>query len=420
MKTIWRVYRDAYRGLPREVWLLSTVLLINRAGSMVLTFLTLYLTQQLGYGLAVAGQVLSVYGMGHLAGAFAGGWLCDRLGALRIQFLSLLLSGFGYLALEHVRSLPAIFLVTFFVATTAESFRPANAAALAAFSPPHLRTRAVALNRMALNLGFSIGPAVGGWLATFDYSWLFRVDGVTCVLSAFLLKALFGNLHHAGVEDPDAAAAEPELHPLRDRTFLAFVGLMFFFTMAFFQCWSTYPVYLNEVYGLNEARFGLLMMTNALMILAFEMLITRRVEGLRPMTIIGAGAFLSTLGLAVLPLGAGMGMAMVSIVILTVGEMLVLPMAGGWVANRAGAVHRGKYMGIYTMAWGLGFVFGPSAGSWIYQAAGPDRLWWLVGLAGAGIWLGCEVLGRFLRRPRYVSQQTASPTAISPSSSTSP
>ena len=398
MKKLLDLYLDAFRGLPREVWFLSAVLFVNRIGTMVLTFLTLYLTQELGWSLTLAGQVLSVYGVGHLAGAWAGGWLCDRVGALRIQFASLLLSGLGMFALEQLRSSFGVMIATLFIATTAESFRPANGAALAAFSPPRLRTRAVALNRMALNLGFSVGPAVGGWLAMHNYSLIFWVDGATCILAALLLKGLFPESPKTAVEDTATATAAPELHPLKDWGFLAFLGLVVLLTLAFFQGWSTFPVFLNQFYGLAESQFGLLMTLNALLILAFEMLLTRRAEGFKPLSVVGAGTFLFGLGMVILLLGDSWPLAVISVVIWTTGEMLAAPAAGGWVANRAGPAHRGKYMGLYTMAWGLGFILAPTGGAWIYQHLGPTVLWLATGLLGAVTWIGFELLDRGLRR----------------------
>ncbi len=396
MKIILNIYLDAFRGLPRDVWLLSAVLLVNRAGTMVLTFMTLYLTQELGWSLTLAGQILSIYGVGHLSGALIGGWMCDRVGALRIQFLSLLLSGIGFLVLEHLRSVSSVMIATLLVATAAEAFRPANGAALAAFSPPHLRTRAVALNRVALNLGFSLGPAIGGWLAMKDYGLLFRFDGATCIVAAFLLAALFYRRQPVVSNDTMDDAATPPVHPLHDRVFLAFLALVVLFTLCFFQGWSTYPVFLNEVYGLSESEFGLLMTLNALLILAFEMVLTHRAETFRPFSVIGAGTFLFGLGMAILVTGRGWGLAIVSVLIWTLGEMLVAPAAGGWVANRAAAKYRGQSMGLYTMAWGVGFIIGPAAGAWIYQAWGPTTLWLATGLLGGVVWLGFELLQKMV------------------------
>ena len=287
-----------------------------------------------------------------------------------------------------------VVLATLFVATAAESFRPANGAALAALTPPALRTRAVALNRMALNLGFAIGPAVGGWLAMHSYSLLFWVDGVTCILAALLLKTLFPTEPQGVSEETGASDAGGELHPFKDWAFLAFLGLIVLLTLSFFQGWSTYPVFLNQVYGLAESHFGLLMTLNALLILVFEMVLTHRAEAFRPLSVVGAGTFLFGLGMTVLLLGKGWMLAVVSVIVWTTGEMLAVPAAGGWVANRAGPEHRGKYMGLYTMAWGLGFVLAPTGGSWIYHHLGPTVLWLAVGLLGVLAWIGFELLDR--------------------------
>ena len=122
-KKLFHLYRDAFSGLPRDIWYLSLVLMINRSGTMVLTFLPLYLTRHLAFDLIFAGQVLSAYGLGHLAGAFVGGWTVDRLGAIRVQTLALALSGLGFFAYEGTLSRGGILTLTFLVATAAESFR---------------------------------------------------------------------------------------------------------------------------------------------------------------------------------------------------------------------------------------------------------------------------------------------------------
>lgn len=396
MRHLFRAYLAAFQGLPRDVWLLSAVIFINRCGAMVLTFLPLYLTLERGFDLLFAGKVLSAYGAGHLIGGWLGGWFSDRIGALRIQFLSLLISGIGYLVMGSLSSPAALLLIALLIGTAAEAFRPANASSLAAMSPPQLRTRAVALNRMALNLGFAVGPAVGGFLAVYDYSLLFWVDGLTCIAASFLVRFLFRHRWATLTASQHGATAEAEgCHPLQDRPFMAFAVLAFLSAVCFFQCWSTFPVYLNQVYGLDERRFGLLLSWNAVLILAFEMVLTHRIERFHPLTVAGIGFFLLPLGLSLLPLGSTFFFAFVVMSIITLGEMVGIPAAGGWVANRAPAAHRGKYMGIHTMAWGAAFVVAPSLGTWLYDSYGPNILWLSVGLLGLLVWAGFILLRRY-------------------------
>ena len=398
MGKIFRAYVDAFGGLPKSVWLLSSILLVNRAGTMVLVFLSLYLTRELGFELKVAGQMLSVYGVGHLLGAFIGGWLCDRLGAIRIQFWSLILSGLGYLVMEQLRTLPALFVTVLMVATFSEAFRPANAAALTAFTPPKLRTRAFALNRMALNLGFSLGPALGGWLAEHDYSLLFWVDGGTCLAAGLLLRALFRASDEGEADAAEETADGSRIHPLRDSGFLAFLVLVALTAAIFLQVWSTYPVFLREAYGFGESRIGLLMAYNGALILVFEMLLTRWAERFRPLAVAGVGAGFLGISLALLPLAEGMAIATLSMTVLTVGEMLNAPFASGWVANRASQRYRGQYMGLFVMAWGVAFIVSPFLGTWAYQNLGADGLWFACGACGVLAWVAHELLDRHLRR----------------------
>lgn len=396
MKHYLKAYLAAFQGLPRDVWLLSAVMFINRSGTMVLVFLPLYLTLERGFDLVFAGQVLSVYGAGHLIGGWLGGWFSDRIGALRIQFASLLISGIGYLIMERLTSASGFLALALIIGTAAEAFRPANGSSLAAFSPPHLRTRAVALNRLALNLGFSVAPAVGGFLALYDYAWLFWVDGATCIAASFLLRYLFRSRWQDMLTAKAANGTEPVgCHPLKDTSFMLFAALTFLAALCFFQCWSTFPVFLNQFYGLDESRFGLLLSWNALLILLFEMVLTHQSERFHPLAVSGLGFFLLPAGLALLPFGQSYAFAFLVMSIITVGEMLGIPAAGGWVANRASTAHRGKYMGIHTMAWGAAFIVAPGGGTWIYEHLGPTTLWLTVGVLGVLVWVGFVALQRF-------------------------
>ncbi len=189
IRTIARTYRAAYSGLPRELWLLSLVLLVNRAGSMVLPFLSLYLTHERGLSVALAGRILALYGLGALVGSYIGGWLSDRIGPTRTQQLSLIASGFGYLWLSMLEGIFQISLAMFLLSIAVEAFRPAVMADTAQRTPADVRVRAFALLRLAANLGVGIGPAVGGYLVLYDYHWLFVVDAASCWIAFLLLPA---------------------------------------------------------------------------------------------------------------------------------------------------------------------------------------------------------------------------------------
>jgi predicted MFS family arabinose efflux permease len=398
LRAIARNYRDAFSGLPRPVWLLAAASLVNRSGTMVLPFLALFLTKERGFTTTGAGQVLACYGVGGVAGSYLGGWLCDRLDTRRVMGGSLLATGAGFLLLGQLTARWAIFVTIFFLSLVAESFRPANSAAIAAASPPEARTKAFALYRLAINLGMTLGPAAGGFLAARDYAWLFWADGGTCILAAGLLWVFFRHDIRAIDADEMRAAVAAERSPWRDRPFMALAFLMFLLAMATFQVVSTFPLTLRDFLRFSEARIGLALAINTLIIVLFEMVLVHRLGARDPLKVVAVGSLLFCAGLGLLPFGTGFAWVAFTVAVWTVGEMLTFPVLSGVAANRAGEANRGRYMGIFTLSFEGAFVIAPLAGTWLYQRLGPRALWSACGLLGCvlltGFWLLSGVFAR--------------------------
>jgi MFS family permease len=385
-RSILAAYREAFSGLDRSVWLLALTTLVNRSGTMVLPFLILYLTQQQGFEPTDAGKALGVYGVGGVLGSYLGGWLCDRVPPRRVMVGSLALAGAGFILLGQLDARPAILVNIFFIAVVAEGFRPANGAALATATPPELRTRAFALNRLAVNMGMSLGPTIGGFLAMIDYDWLFVVDGATSLFAAAVLFAAFHAEDRKPVEA--TAVAPPGRSPWRDRPFLVMMALFFLLALITFQMASTFPLTLRDLYGFREGRIGLVMAVNTVIIVLFEMVLVHRVGSRDPLKLVGIGGLLFGLGMALLPFGTGFAFAAFSVSVWTVGEMLAFPFSAGAVANRADESNRGIYMGLYTLSFEGAWVFSPIVGTWVYQAWGAKTLWLGCGAVGVILLLG--------------------------------
>jgi len=395
-KRVAAFLRGVYGGLPRTVWLLALINWINRAGTMVMPFLSLYLAKELGFSTLFAGAALGLYGLGAIIGAWTGGWLSDRAGPLRTIAVSMCGGGLAFLAMEWLRSRAALAICIFCLGVVAELYRPAIASAVAAVCTTAQRGRAYALNRLAVNLGTSAGPAMGGFLAAVDYTWLFRVDGVTCLLAACLVATLpFPELRKRPADpSPTPGALLAKGSVWRDKPFLWFLLFVTLNTMVFFQVMSTYPIFLKEEYGLSEAHFGLLLTLNGGLIVAFEMALTHWLSERPTLRLIGFGVIFAGLGLAILPFGHGFAFAMLSTVIWTVGEMITSPFGSVYTAERADKGQRGAYMGLYHMAPATAYVLGPTLGAAVYQAFGPDALWLGCGVLSLALWLGFEGLHR--------------------------
>jgi predicted MFS family arabinose efflux permease len=353
----------------------------------VLPFLALFLTSQRGFSTTQAGQTLAVYGIGGVAGSYLGGWLSDLFPPRRVMEMSLVLTGVGFLVLGHLEARWAILLMMLVLSLVAEAFRPACSAALAAEALPLERTRAFALNRLAVNAGMSLGPAAGGFLAALDYAWLFRVDGVTCVLAALFLWASFRR--ETPMSRPAVAAADGEVDrsPWRDGPFLLAMLLLCLLANVTFQLASTFALTLRDLYGFAESRIGLVLAINTVIVVAAEMVLIHRLQARNPVRLVAIGSFLLCLGFGLLPFGVAGGFAYVAftVAIWTMGEMVTFPMLSGLVANRAGDRSRGRYMALFTVAFEGAFVTAPLIGTWVYQRLGPQVLW-----------LGCIGLGFLL------------------------
>jgi len=397
LRAIARNYRDAFSGLPRTVWLLAIASLVNRSGTMVLPFLTLFLTSKRDFSVIQAGSVLAVYGLGGVAGTYLGGWLSDRVDPRSVMAVSLVLTGAGFLVLGHLQAHAAIFVTIFFLSLVAEAFRPANSTAIGAASPPALRTKSYALYRLAINLGMTLGPAVGGFLAARDYAWLFWADGGTCILAAACLWMFFRRDVRAVDVAEARAAAAAERSPWRDGPFLALAGLMLLLALVSFQVVSTFPLTLRGLHHFSESRIGLALSVNTLIIVLFEMVLIHRLGARDPLKVVAVGTFLFCLGLGLLPLGSGFAYVAFTVAVWTTGEMMAFPMLAGITANRAGDASRGRYMAVFTLSFESAFVVAAPAGTWIFQRFGPRVLWNTCGALGLLLSAGFWLLARWLR-----------------------
>ncbi|MFN9344798.1 MAG: MFS transporter, partial [Planctomycetota bacterium] len=329
---------------------------------------------------------------------FFGGWLVGRVGPLRVQVVSFSCGAIGFLVLSQVTSYVWFSAVLFAMSVASEAFRPANAAAIADFSPPEAHSRAYALNRLAINLGFSIGPPLGGWISSFSYLWLFLIDAATCGLAALAVLLLFrgrtGLVRH---EDAQAIGSELRRSPWRDRWFLGFLGLTLLTYMIFFQLVSTYSLYLSDEYHLANGEIGILLGLNTLGVVCFEMLLVNLLADFSKLWLIAWGGCLMCVGMSALVFGHGFWFAAAAVLVWTLGEMLAMPQAMAFVAAYAGPADRGKYMGAYTTAISGSFVLASLFGGWCYGI--DHHLVWYVGLVVGALSLsGYLGLARSYRR----------------------
>lgn len=402
LRSIGRLYGEAFRGLPAPVWKLSLGLLVNRAGTMVLPFLSLYLIRELGFEATQVSLVLLAFGLGSVIGSYAGGVLSASLGALRVQVYSLGLAGAGFLVLGQLRSLPAMAFGVFLISAISDAFRPACLTALTEAAPGPIRARAMGLLRLAGNLGMAIGPALGGLLAEIDYQLIFFGESATCLAAgAWLWVALRGaDLGSKRSENPGEKEVEAAGSLWRDRVFLGILALTLPSAMVLFQLFSTFPVYLTAAYGLGEKEIGLIFALNAGLIVALEMPLIKTLEHRPPAQLMAVGMLFLCLGFGLLPFGSGFLYLAFTVAVWTFGEMLMLPFAQVFVAERAGPERTGKAMGIYASTFASAMLLAPVSGFAVYETFGATTLWVGAGMLGIPLCLGALLLDRGVKKEK--------------------
>ncbi|ODS77616.1 MAG: MFS transporter, partial [Chryseobacterium sp. SCN 40-13] len=329
MKRFLDIYLDSYRGLSKPAWMLALVIFINRSGAMVLPFLGIYMTEALHFSLKEAGTVLSCFGLGAVTGSWLGGWLTDKVGHFKVQTVSLLLSVPMFCLLPLFKTVETLAVGIFILSVITDSFRPANSVSVAYYAKPENITRAFSLNRMAINLGFSIGPALGGLLAIISYSWLFYGNAIGAVLAGLLFFFYFRNRkgnENVLKKEADAAAEAKEVSPYRDKQFIWFNILTALYAICFFQLLSTLPLFYKEIHKLTEADIGILLAYSGFVVFALEMLLVHIAE--RKMTsaqVIILGTILCGLSFIMLVLPGKYLVLYVSMFVLCISEILVMP-----------------------------------------------------------------------------------------------
>ncbi|MCB0633705.1 MAG: MFS transporter [Saprospiraceae bacterium] len=395
-----QLYRNAFNGLSRDIWLLSLVTFINRAGAMVIPFMTVYLTTQRSFSFREAGFVMSSFGVGSILGSLVGGRLTDRYGYYPVQFWTLLGSGFLFFVLMRLNTVAALCIGTFSLSLVADAFRPANQTAIAFYSRPENRARAFGLMRLAMNLGFSAGPVFGGLLASsLGYGWLFALDGTTCILAAVLFRLSLdpkGQRKLVEQQKEEQEATLPDRPAYQDLTYMFFLLMMVLGATAFIQFFNSLPVFLKQSYGFSEAQIGLLTTINGLMIVAIEMPLVYGMESrMTPLRAVAVGQVFFAIAFCVLAGGSYHLLAPAFfMIILTMGEMMAMPFASTYAAGRAHPNRRGQYLGLYSMSWGLALIIGPTAGLWLAETYGFITMWWGACLLNVVSMTGLLIIGR--------------------------
>lgn len=376
----FKSYINTFKGLSNEAWMLSIVMLINRSGSMVLPFLGVYMTAHLKFSLEEAGIVLSFYGIGSVVGSWLGGFLTDKFGEYYIQTWSLFLSAPIFLIIPLFPNVEMMAVLIFLQSTISDTFRPANSVAITKYARPENLTKAFSLNRMAINLGFSIGPALGGILSGISYNFLFIVNFTGAMIAGIIYVIFFRKRNKIFRERKKAERNEvvkiAGKSPYKDYPFLLYSVLCTVFAICFFQFFNTIPLFYKDVAKLSQSTIGFILGYSGFIIVLMEMpLVSIAERTLKISQTLFVGIILCGLAYLALVFGSSIPLLVFSMTVLSVGEILALPFMSTVTAKRSEGKNKGAYMGLNGIAFSLSFIVTPYLGTYVVSQFGFDSLW---------------------------------------------
>jgi predicted MFS family arabinose efflux permease len=377
MLPLLNLYKQSFSNLQRNIWVLSIAMFVNRSGSMVLLFTSLYMTNILHFSIGDAGVVMSLYGIGSVLGSYLGGWLTDRNSYFNIMMGSLLISGFILLFLLFIKSMIGISIVVFLYALTADIFRPANSKAIAGYSDVKNRTRSVSLVRLAVNLGFTVGPAIGGFVALYlGYKWLFVIDALTTMGAAALLYFYLPRRHIESAPGNPAILKDSSTSAYRDFIYLTFIFFVALYGTCFFQIFASIPQYFSKVCHYDEGTIGLLLALNGFIVVLIEMPLMLKLEHKSKIfPFIKLGALMLPLSFAILFFGKGwMIWAIVYTIVISLSEILAMPFMMNFALSRPPAERQGQYSALYSISYGIANIAAPLIGLGIANRFGFDSM----------------------------------------------
>jgi MFS family permease len=389
--------QSTYREYPSRFWILVAATFIDAVGRTILNpFFALYITDRFGVGMTEAGLLFSVFSVSGFAGNMLGGALTDRFGRKGMVLFGLVFSALSSLTMGFAGSLSAFYALAILVGVLSDIAGPARGAMVADLLPEHQRAEGFGILRVAGNMAWIIGPTIGGVLASRSYLLLFILDAVGSLITAAIL---FRMLPETRPEARQTAQRESigmtfagYFKAAADGTFMAFVLIAALMNLVYLQMYSTLSVFLRDVHSVPTQGYGFLMSANAVLVVLTQFWVTRRIKPYPPMIMMAVGTALYMIGFSAYGFVSSYGAFLAAMLIITVGEMIVMPVSNALVAHLAPADMRGRYIAVSGLSWEIPSAIGPLAAGLILDNYNPNLVWYAGGVLALIASIGFLVL----------------------------
>jgi MFS family permease len=400
-----------YREYPRDFWMMVAVNFVDRlGGSLLFPFFALYITKKFNVGMTEVGGLFAVFFVSSFIGSFPGGALTDRFGRKGIIIFSLIASSVSTLFMGFVNAFQVFLMVAFISGIFTDVGGPAYEAVFMDILPEEKRASGFGIRRVAFNLAVVLGPVIGGFVAARSYLALFIIDAIVSGIVALMVFLLIPETKPATPEgeqqESTAQTFAGYLQVLRDGKFMAFTFVCLITWLVYMNMNTTLGVFLRDQHGVPESGYGWIISINAAMVVLFQFPITHRIEKNPPMLMMALGAFFIAAGLLLYGFVGTFWLFAVAMAILTIGEMVTIPIANAIVATFSPEEMRGRYNFIYGNSWGISFAVGPYLAGVVMDNYDPNLLWYACGVIGMIAVLGFLILHRTLQtKPILLTQE---------------
>lgn len=403
-----------YHEFPRLFWVVVGVSFIDRiGGTLLFPFFALYFTQKFGVGMTEAGILLGMSSFFGLIGSTIGGALTDKFGRKQLILFGLVFSAVSSLTLGLVTQYSLLFPLMVVVGLLSSIAHPAHDAMIADILPENQRAEGFGILRVVGNLSWIIGPTIGGFLANINFFYLFLIDAIiSCIVAAIIFRAIPETKPESHIEEEHESFWQTLIGyrvALRDLAFMAFMVAGLLMMVVYQQMYSSLSVYLRDNHGINPSGYGFLMTTSAITVVLFQFWVSRTIKYRPPFLMMALGTVFYMIGFALFGIVTAYFLFALNIVIITIGEMIIMPMSQAIATNFAPEAMRGRYMAIFGLSWAIPSTIGPGAAGYILDNYNPNLLWYI-----GGALCGISVLAYYILHLRLGSKPQFAPRSGEP------
>lgn len=377
MTTLLKNYFKNFSQFSVEVKILAITTFINRLGAMVVPFLSKYMLEELHFSYSQIGWVMVFFGIGSFLGTWISGKLSDKIGFYKVMVFSLFTSGLIFILLQFLTTFYSFCFGVLLLTTVSDMYRPAMLVSLDTYATKKERTKALSLVRSSVNLGFMFGPLIGGLIITLlDYTFLFYIDGLTCILS-ILLFSIYVKEKKLPYKLNTFKHLKEENSVFQDKPFLIHLVVTLITGILFFQMFTTLSLYYKEVFNFSSIESGLFLALNGVLILLFELSIVGYVESknINKLLVVSYGVLAMAVSYLFLLIEHSVFALIVMMIFMTIGIMFTFPFANSFVKKRSLKKQEGKFMAVFTMSYSVAHILSTKSGMTIIADYGYQANW---------------------------------------------